>query len=827
MRKITILVILIFVAFPFFMFAASARSVVWMKSESDHFIYLYHTEVASVVTEVVDISEETYKELSEFYNYKPEEKIILILKGYEDYSNGYAFSSGKVVIITLGDFYPYRVDDYWLKTVISHELGHVFQLGMVNDFLRAIRPFISRYLTPNALQPLWMSEGFAQFSSEIMKADSYDYRRLPYLVDGLSNDQLFSDDAINNGRSPIGYEAAYNYGYAFIDFLVGYYGQDKLVEFLKYKSGIRGIFGIDTAFREVYGKTYEELKAEFLQKMANEYSGTYNKLQPLALTTEMEEILKLSVDNDRLFYTTLDRRRHLYHLYFENTLLYSSAYPIVDFDINGNSIGLILLERDNEGSQTRLYIFDISKKKLKRTSYEHILRVQLLNENTAIVVENKFNVPTLELLFMDKGNYEVLFAPPDQLFSISQISLSPGARFLAIRANDKGSKYLLFYDFLKHSMVSYLSTGDFSIGSWENGCLLVASERGMGSQLFSIDPETGQQFLLASFPRSALWPVVHEGIFLITSQKEGFKIFEALPEPERELSFFERKAIRRKSNEKVVEGEFYKPLKHLRFETLFPYFLGAGLYFEDYLATTSLSVAAGYNSMNNSPKISFQLKSMEYYPMDVEFKLLFTGIQPDFRCELKTPNLFDGPFYLKAGMFFSFIPGLFGSYIDLGYVDSTELIGGKGMFKNFIKIKDVQSSVNTMELSGSISVEWENESLQLAIGTKARAILFGNPGAIDFNFGSLVSEEKLALGANFCVEALLGSRDFDLFNLLYFFEQGIGGKLSFLFDAKPIQFSLTLYKFESLNLYGSYPVKLSFGFSIENLKLKPYFNLSF
>jgi len=178
-------------------------------------------------------------------------------------------------------------------------------------------------------------------------------------------------------------------------------------------------------------------------------------------------------------------------------------------------------------------------------------------------------------------------------------------------------------------------------------------------------------------------------------------------------------------------------------------------------------------------------------------------------------------------MFFSFIPGLFGSYIDLGYVDSTELIGGKGMFKNFIKIKDVQSSVNTMELSGSISVEWENESLQLAIGTKARAILFGNPGAIDFNFGSLVSEEKLALGANFCVEALLGSRDFDLFNLLYFFEQGIGGKLSFLFDAKPIQFSLTLYKFESLNLYGSYPVKLSFGFSIENLKLKPYFNLSF
>ncbi|OAA31001.1 hypothetical protein AT15_08475 [Kosmotoga arenicorallina S304] len=828
MKKTTILFVMIFVSFSLSMLATSGRNVMWWKSETEHFIYLYHTEVASVMTEVMGISEETFEKLSEFFGYEPEEKLIIILRGYEDYSNGFAFSSGKAVIITLGDFYPYRVDGYWFKTVISHELGHVFQLSMVNDFLKAIRPFLSRYLTPNALQPLWMAEGFAQLSSEIMNADSYDYRRLPYLLDGLSNNLLFSDSAIVDGKSPIGYEAVYNFGYAFINFLYESYGHEKLVEFLKFKSGIRGIFGISATFKEIYGKTYEELKSEFFQKMGKKYLKASGDIQEEILEApKSEEILKLSVDNGRLFYVSLDRSNHLYNFYSEDALLYSSAYPIVDFDVKGSSAALVLLERDNEGLQTRLHVLDISRRRLKRTAYEHILRVQLINETTAVVVENEFSHQRIKLIFIDKKSHEVLLDLPDLFFNISQISLSPGARFLAVRGNYKGEKYLLFYDFLKHSEISYFSTVDFSIGGWENGHLLVASENEMGSQIFSVEPEFGKQLLLAIFPRSVLWPVCNNEKLLVVSQKEGFKIFEVVGEAEGEIVLFQRRTIQVDESEESIKGEIYEPLENLRFETLFPYFLGAGMYFEDYLSTTRLSLAAGYNPLNSSPQVLLALKSQEYFPFDIEFRLSFAGAYPDFHCGFNTPNLLDGPFYLKAGISLSFFPKLFGSQLSFGYIDYAEVIGGKSTFQNFITIKDVQSGINTMELSGSISVNWANESAQLAIGTKARAILFGNPELINFDFGKLSSDEKLALGANLSAEISLGVRNFNLLNLLYFFEQGIGGKFSFLFDGNPFQFSLTLYKFESINLYGSYPLKLCFGFSIENLKLKPYFNISF
>ncbi|AKI97270.1 hypothetical protein [Kosmotoga pacifica] len=825
MRKILIFMILVL---PLSLHATSGRAVEWLKIESDHFIYLYHTEVASIVTEVIKLSEETYEQLSNFYSYEPEEKIIMTLKGYEDFSNGYAFSSGRVMIITLGDFYPYRVDGYWLKTVISHELGHIFQLSMVNDFLRTIRPFISRYLTPNALQPLWMSEGFAQFSSELMSADSYDYRRSPYLLDGLSNPDLFDNIAIVNGESPIGYEAAYNFGYAFIKFLINNYGYNKLIEFLNYKSSfLRSLWGINTALMEVYGKNFKTLKAEFIKTIGLTFPEPRDIPEPFLKLEENEEVLKLAVCNGKLFFITINRKTGIYKLYREKERLYSFAYPIVDFSVNGNKVGLILMEKDKEGLQSRLYLFDISGTHLRKTDFTHVLKVELLNEETAVVVENKFSTPTVKLISFEEKGSEILFASPDPLIAISQISLSPGARYLAMRVNDRGNKYLLFYDFLKHSLISYRAASDFSIGGWKDGFLLIASKEGNASQILSFLPEIGKQRVVANFPRSVLWPVSYKDEYVISALKEGFKIFKAIKLEEKEVNFFNREPLRTEGSLEAIEGKAYTPTDQLRFESFFPYYFGFGLYFEDYLSALNLSVAAGYNTKKKVPEFSFSLKSIDYYPVDMEFNLSFEGVNPGFYCELKTPNLLNAPFYLSPGIVLSFFPRTFSTYLNLGYIDSTEILGGRGTFKNFIKIKDVQSVINTMELSGTILLEWKGKILQLKAGTAARAILFGDPYIIPFTFSGFESRKRFAFGLSLSAESSLGTRDFEIAELLYFFNQGVGGKLSLVLDDAPIQFSITLYKYETLNLYGGYPIKLSLGFSFENMKLKPYFNIGF
>jgi len=149
-----------------------------MVTESEHFIYVYHVEASELLTVVSRIAEEAYIELRTLFGNEPHNKVVFILVTYEDFSNGYAESTGRVRIISLGNNYSMRFDEYWLRTVITHELSHVFHLSRVSNVLKPIKIALSRFISPQALSPAWLIEGIAQLGSEYVE-------QIPTIIEGL------------------------------------------------------------------------------------------------------------------------------------------------------------------------------------------------------------------------------------------------------------------------------------------------------------------------------------------------------------------------------------------------------------------------------------------------------------------------------------------------------------------------------------------------------------------------------------------------------------------------------------------------------------------
>ncbi|HNS66357.1 MAG TPA: hypothetical protein PKG97_02165, partial [Mesotoga infera] len=190
----------VFLLFTVISFGYTFRDFDWYQHESEHFIYIYHPEIEESVPLVEEIAEESYTLLSRFFGNYLSRKIAIVLWGYDDDPNGLANPLiDSVNSITIGLNYVHREDEYWLRTVISHELSHIFQLSSNGTFGSLIRKYLSGVYLPGALQPMWLSEGFAQFGSHLLRADSYDYRRVSFLKDQLVLETPFSEETIVAG----------------------------------------------------------------------------------------------------------------------------------------------------------------------------------------------------------------------------------------------------------------------------------------------------------------------------------------------------------------------------------------------------------------------------------------------------------------------------------------------------------------------------------------------------------------------------------------------------------------------------------------------------
>ena len=229
MKKLLLIILFIFISISLY-----SLNFKWKVLENDEFIFVFPEEVSIHLSEIIKIADEVYDEYKEIYSYKPENKIIVQISPFEDSPNGFGLPTGRIYISLLPLNYQYRLDKDWIRMVISHELGHVFQLGYIQDNLKWIQKYISAFFTINALEPIWLIEGYAQLSSYLVDYDFYDHRRASYFLDQIIKKDPFNEGEIISGKSSIGGESYYNFGFSFILFLYNEYGLDKLIDLNKY-----------------------------------------------------------------------------------------------------------------------------------------------------------------------------------------------------------------------------------------------------------------------------------------------------------------------------------------------------------------------------------------------------------------------------------------------------------------------------------------------------------------------------------------------------------------------------------------------------------------
>ncbi|MFQ5570968.1 MAG: hypothetical protein ACE5G0_14915, partial [Rhodothermales bacterium] len=180
-------------------------SLHWYSIETEHFNILFHADAegngnSRTAQVVARIAEDIYQPITSLYGHEPNTRISIILKDYEDYSNGAAyFFDNKIEIWSPALDTPLRGDHNWLRNVITHEFTHMVQVqttmkagrGMPFLFFQLLdyedvrRPDVL-YGYPNVLvtypipvlnNPAWFAEGTAQYQRAWLDYDHWDTHR--------------------------------------------------------------------------------------------------------------------------------------------------------------------------------------------------------------------------------------------------------------------------------------------------------------------------------------------------------------------------------------------------------------------------------------------------------------------------------------------------------------------------------------------------------------------------------------------------------------------------------------------------------------------------
>lgn len=294
-------ILLIFFA-PLFCFSQSDGDfhpeLDWYTIETEHFLVHFHSGAERTAKVVAKIAEEIYGPITSLYNYEPNQKVSIVIKDYDDYSNGVTyFYDNKIEIWASPLDFELRGMHNWLRDVVTHEFTHNVQMQVALKFGRRIPAIYFQWLNyekenrpdilygfPNVIVsyplagvnvPAWFSEGTAQFNHPDLNYDYWDTHRDMVLRMQVIDDKLLSWEQLNSfGKTSLGNESVYNSGFSLVEFIARNYGIDKLEEisrslkspfYLTIDQALKKSLGIDG--KELYKMWREHLKKRYSQQI--------------------------------------------------------------------------------------------------------------------------------------------------------------------------------------------------------------------------------------------------------------------------------------------------------------------------------------------------------------------------------------------------------------------------------------------------------------------------------------------------------------------------------------------------------------------------------
>lgn len=277
----------------------------WQVLESPHFsVYFSVTQNnEQLAQQIADIAEETYQQvntqLGSPNKHHHLQKIAIIMEDFSDYALGFASSfPHRVIRLSLTAPTAKSFDmkfKSWLKMVITHEYTHIAHFEMTAGPTTALRALFGQILAPNALQPIWSTEGLAVYNETKFTAGGrgIDSRYDMYLRMAALEDQFNTLDQINGYylTSWPGGAAPYIYGQSLIHFIAQKYGEDKVIAlseiFCEYP-----YLGFNYALKRAIGLDLDELYQNWKDYLKEKYQSQAQKILSQKNLTPSQQLTK-------------------------------------------------------------------------------------------------------------------------------------------------------------------------------------------------------------------------------------------------------------------------------------------------------------------------------------------------------------------------------------------------------------------------------------------------------------------------------------------------------------------------------------------------------
>lgn len=276
----------------------------WYTIESEHFLVHFQEGNSRSAQVTSRIAEEVYSPITELYQYEPDEKVSIVLKDREDYSNGAAyFFDNKIDIWLPALDSPLRGTHNWLRNVISHEFVHIVQIQKGMKRSRKIPAFYLQWLSyedvrrpdvlygfPNGILtmpfatvnvPAWLAEGTAQYQTAGLYYETWDSHRDMILRTRILSDTYFSLDEMGtfSSKSSLERETVYNQGFAFVIYLANRFGDDVLRETTE-ALGQKGVYSVAEAIEIATGISGYEVFDDWIKERKEFYEKGVETINP-------------------------------------------------------------------------------------------------------------------------------------------------------------------------------------------------------------------------------------------------------------------------------------------------------------------------------------------------------------------------------------------------------------------------------------------------------------------------------------------------------------------------------------------------------------------
>lgn len=264
-------------------------SLEWHTIETANFCVHFVASQKKLAQRAANTAEEVHEILTQEMKWIPNSKTQIIINSIE----GGGFADSPLQTIYISDL---QCGDDDLRSLIAHEYTHLLHIGTVEGVSKVFRKIFGRrpygidtpLFYPNVLQPVWITEGIAEFYGRdiVDNPGIFDVEYDAILRTAVSENKLIdiSQGSTHNYFTWPGFVTPYVYGFKMFEYISSNYGKEKISE-LSHQYARQWIpFFVNYSANKVLDKSYYKLWKECMENIQKTYTEQIDKITKDGIT---------------------------------------------------------------------------------------------------------------------------------------------------------------------------------------------------------------------------------------------------------------------------------------------------------------------------------------------------------------------------------------------------------------------------------------------------------------------------------------------------------------------------------------------------------------